>query len=86
MARLNPYSLSMQITRMFEQGQSFFAQSKVEDWLQQHQKSPHDYQISFVEEMAPVGSEAAMIIRIELTRKDGQPVDPWLIEEMNKQN
>jgi hypothetical protein len=33
MPRFSPYDLNLQINRMFEQGQSFFATMKVEDWL-----------------------------------------------------
>lgn len=84
MALLNPYSLRLQITRMFEQGQSFFAPPKVETWLREHQVDPKDYEIRFVQKMAPVGSEAAMLIWIELRRRDGQPVDPWLQAEVNR--
>ncbi len=84
MARLNPYSLSMQITRMFEQGQSFFAESKVQEWLREHQQDPSEYSIQFVQEMAPVGATEVMRMRIQLTRRDSQPVDPWLEEEANR--
>ncbi len=43
MARINPYTLQMQITRMFEQGQSFFATTKVNDWLRERNENPNDY-------------------------------------------
>jgi hypothetical protein len=83
MGRLNPYSLQMQITRMFEQGQSFFATTKVHDWLQERGHSPMDYDIIFNKKPAPPGSKEVMVVEIELRRKDGQPVDPWLQEQAN---
>ncbi len=49
MGRLNPYTLQMQITRMFEQGQS----------------------------------KEVMVVEIQLSRRDGEPVDPWLQEQAN---
>ncbi|MGF1481923.1 MAG: hypothetical protein ACFB4I_20990 [Cyanophyceae cyanobacterium] len=85
MARLNPYTLQMQITRLFSQGQSFFAVPKVQDWLWERNQDPHAYNILFHQKPAPPGSEAAMVIEIELQRKDGQPVDPWLQQEVNRQ-
>ena len=53
MARLNIHSLSMQISRMFEQGQSFFCAIKVQDWLRERNENPDDYEISFIEKPAP---------------------------------
>jgi hypothetical protein len=35
MGGINPYTLQMQITRLFDQGQSFFATIKVQDWLKE---------------------------------------------------
>jgi hypothetical protein len=84
MARLDPFTLQMQITRMFEQGQSFFATTKVEDWLKERQHDPDDYDIIFHERPAPPGSDLVMVIEIELRRKDGQPIDPWLQAEVNR--
>lgn len=42
MGRLNPYTLQMQINRMFAQGQSFFAKLKVQDWLKECNQNPDD--------------------------------------------
>ncbi|MDH6059602.1 hypothetical protein NWP17_03965 [Chrysosporum bergii ANA360D] len=83
MGRINPYTLQMQITRMFEQGQSFFATIKVQEWLKERQHNPLDYEIIFHQKPAPPGSLAAMMVEIELRRRDGQPVDPWLQEQVN---
>lgn len=83
MPRYNPYTLQMQITRMFEQGQSFFATIKVQDWLKERNQNPADYDIIFHKRPAPPGSKEVMMIEIELRRKDGQPVDPWLQEQAN---
>ncbi len=84
MARLDPFTLQMQITRMFEQGQSFFATTKVQDWLKERQHDPADYDIIFHERPAPPGSNLVIGVEIELRRKDGQPVDPWLQAEANR--
>ncbi|BAZ09179.1 hypothetical protein NIES4071_09850 [Calothrix sp. NIES-4071] len=85
MGRLNPFSLQLQITRMFEQGQSFFATTKVHDWLKEHGHDPNEYDITFKQKPAPPGSKSVMVIEIEFQRKDGQPVDPWLVEQANLQ-
>lgn len=84
MARLDPYTLQMQITRMFEQGQSFFATTKVQDWLRERNEDPADYDILFQQQPAPPGSGLVMVVEIELRRRDGQPVDAWLQEEVNR--
>ncbi|XGW00019.1 MAG: hypothetical protein ACAF41_13925 [Leptolyngbya sp. BL-A-14] len=84
MPRLNPFSLQMEITRMFEQGQSFFATFKVQDWLKEHNQDPAAFDIVFHQKPAPPGSGQVMTVEIELRRKDGQPVDPWLQEEANR--
>ncbi len=73
----------MQITSLFTTGQSFFAIPKVQQWLRERNHNPDEYEIIFHEKIAPPGSEAAMIIEVELQRKDGQPVDTWLQEEVN---
>ncbi|WP_373528487.1 hypothetical protein [Nostoc sp.] len=83
MGRLNPYTLQLQITRMFEQGQSFFAITKVQEWLKEHKHNPEDYDIIFHKKPAPPGSKEVMVVEIELRRKNGQPVDPWLQEQAN---
>ena len=89
MGRLNPYDLQMQITSMFEQGQSFFATIKVQDWLKEHNQNPADYDILF-HKIYPKKSESLdstekTLVKIELKRKDGQPVDSWLQEQINLQ-
>jgi len=84
MPRLNLYSLSMQISRMFDQGQSLFCTIKVQDWLRQRNQDPNDYDILFHEKPAPPESGLIKMIEIELRRKDGQPVDPWLQAEVNR--
>lgn len=84
MARFNPHTLQLQVTRMFQQGQSFFAMTKVQDWLKERQEDPTAFDILFHERPAPPGSGEVMVIEIELKRKDGQPVDPWLQQEVNR--
>ena len=83
MARLNIHSLSMQISRMFEQGQSFFCGIKVQDWLRERNENPDDYEILFHEKPAPPGSDLVIMREIELRRKDGKPVEAWLQEDIN---
>jgi dsRNA-specific ribonuclease len=85
MGRLNPYNLQMQITQMFTQGQSFFALTKVQDWLKEHNQNPLEYEVVFHQKPAHPGSKEVMVIEIELKRKDGQPVDPWLQAQVNAQ-
>lgn len=85
MGRINPYTLQMQITRMFEQGQSLFATTKVQDWLKERNENPADYDIIFHQKPAPPGSNQVIAIEIELRRKDGQPVDSWLQSQANLQ-
>ncbi|MBD2138476.1 hypothetical protein H6F32_12945 [Anabaena sp. FACHB-1237] len=85
MGRINPYNLQMQITQMFAQGQSFFALTKVQDWLTAHNQNPLEYDVIFHQKPAPPGSKEVMIIEIELKRKDGQPVDSWLQSQVNLQ-
>lgn len=82
----NPFTIRMQITRMFEQGQSLFAELKVQDWLKERNHNPKDYLIRFHQKMAPVGSTSAVNVEIEILRKDGQPVDEWLKQELNRQS
>jgi hypothetical protein len=74
----------MQISRMFDQGQSLFCTIKVQDWLRQRNQDPNDYDILFHEKPAPPESGLIKMIEIELRRKDGQPVDPWLQAEVNR--
>ena len=84
MPRINPFSLQMQVTRMFEQGQSFFATTRVQDWLREHNEDPNAYDITFQQKPAPPGSNQVMVIEIGLQRRDGKPVDAWLQEEINR--
>lgn len=83
MARINVHSLSLQISRMFERGQSFFCAIKVQDWLRERNQNPDDYEISFHEKPAPPESGLIIMQEIVLRRKDGQPVEAWLQEDIN---
>jgi lipopolysaccharide export LptBFGC system permease protein LptF len=83
MPRLNPYSIQLQLTRMFQEGQSFFAMTKVQDWLREKQQDPNEYEILFHQRMAPPGSGLTIVIEVELQRRDGEPVDEWLQKEVN---
>jgi hypothetical protein len=83
MAQHNPHSIQLQIHRLFESGRSLFAKTKVEDWLKQCNEDPTDYEIIIKQQPAAVGSRAVMAISIELQRKDGQPVDEWLLAQLN---
>lgn len=83
MAKHDPFSLQLQITRMFQSGQSLFAQTKVQDWLKQRNENPADYDIIFHKQPAPPGSREVMVVKIELRRHDGQPVDEWLLSQLN---
>ena len=84
MARINPYTLQMQVTRMFQEGQSFFATMKVQDWLRERNEDPSAYEIIFHQKPAAPGSNEVIDIDIELRRKDGQAVDAWLQQEVNR--
>ncbi|HEY9860961.1 MAG TPA: hypothetical protein V6D16_15755 [Candidatus Obscuribacterales bacterium] len=84
MPRYNPYTLQMQITRMFEQGQSLFATMKVQDWLRERNEDPAAYEILFHQKPAPPGSQEVLVIEIELKRRDGKPVDEWLQQQVNE--
>ena len=84
MPRFNPYTLQMQVSRMFEQGQSLFATMKVQEWLKERNENPADYDIKFNQKPAPPGSNQVIAVDIELRRKDAQPVDPWLQEQANQ--
>ncbi|MEM9447785.1 MAG: hypothetical protein AAGA75_04545 [Cyanobacteria bacterium P01_E01_bin.6] len=84
MPRLDPFSLHMQINRLFEKGQSFFAAPKVEDWLRERGYDPSEFEILFHEKPAPPGSEQVILVEIELKRRDGHDVDPWLQSEVNR--
>ncbi len=84
MPQVNPFTIRMQVAKMFEQGQSLFAELKVQDWLKERNHNPRDYIIRFHQKMSPVGSNSSVIVEIELTRKDGQPVDEWLSQEIRR--
>jgi hypothetical protein len=84
MPRLNIHSLRMQISRMHEMGQSFFCAVKVQDWLKQRNEDPNDYEIIFHQKPAPPGTGLVMMVEVELRRKDGESVNPWLQEEVNR--
>ena len=84
MPRFEPFTIKMQISRLFEQGQSFFATTKVQDWLRERNEDPGNYEILFHERPAPPGSTLVNVIEIELKRRDGQPVDEWLKAELNR--
>lgn len=84
MPRFNPYTLQLQVTRMFEQGQAMFATMKVQDWLKERNEDPNAYTIQFNQRPAAPGSGEVMVVEIELKRKDGQPVDEWLQKEVNR--
>jgi hypothetical protein len=83
MPRINIYSLSMQISRMFDRGESMFCSIKVREWLQARNHNPDDYDIFFHEKPAPPESGLIALREIELRSKDGTPVDPELIEDIN---
>ena len=82
MARFAPHDLQLQITRMFAEGQSFFAKIKVQDWLKERNEDPEAFNIAFEKHPAPPGSNLVFVVEIKLTRKDGEPVDPWLLEQI----
>ena len=84
MARFTPYNLQLQITRMFAEGQSFFAKTKVQDWLKERNENPEEFEIAFNKRPAPPGSNLVFVVDILLTRKDGQPVDPWILEQLQQ--
>lgn len=82
MPRFIPYSLQLQLTRLFKDGQSFFAVSKVEQWLLEKGEDPQAYLVSFRQQPAPVGSDLPFLIEVQLKRRDGQPVDDWILEQI----
>lgn len=84
MARINPHTLQMQITRMFEHGQAMFAMTKVQDWLRERGEDPALYVVTFHEEPAPPESGLVKMITIHLERTDGEAVDEWLQSEVNR--
>jgi hypothetical protein len=83
MSQLNPHSIQLQISRMFESGQSLFALTKMQDWLKQRNEDPADYEITFLKQPALPGSGLVVAIKIQLQRKDGAEVDKWILDHLN---
>lgn len=84
MSLFSSHTIRMQISRMIEQGQSLFCAMKVQDWLRERNEDPNDYEIIFHQQPAPPDSGLVIWVEIELKRKDGEAVDPWLLEEVNR--
>jgi hypothetical protein len=82
MAKYTPYNLQLQISNMFRDGQGMFASIKVQDWLKERNEDPADYIIAFEKRPAPPGSRAVQVVDIQLRRKDGQPVEDWLLAQL----
>jgi hypothetical protein len=51
--------------------------------LRERQHDPNDYEIIFHQKPAPPAMGLKMMVEIELRRRDGQPVSPELLEEIN---
>ncbi len=83
MAKYTPYSLQLQISRMFQEGQSLFASMKVQSWLKERNENAADYEISFTKRPANPGSREVQIVDIHLKRKDGEPVADWLLQQLS---
>ncbi len=56
----------------------------MQDWLRDRNCDPDDYTIQIHQQPAPPGADRVIDATVELTRKDGQPVDPWLLEQLNQ--
>jgi PAS domain-containing protein len=84
MPRFDPYNLQLQITRMFAEGQDLFAVNKVQDWLRYLQQDPNEFEIRFRKRASP-DRQPPFTIEIVLQRKDGQPVDQFLVAMLNQQ-
>jgi hypothetical protein len=82
MAKYTPYNLQLRISNMFRDGQGMFASIKVQDWLKERNEDPADYIISFEKRPAPPGSREVQVVEILLRRKDGQPVEAWLLDQL----
>jgi hypothetical protein len=82
MARHNPFSIQLQVTKLFADGQGFFATLKVQEWLKMRGEDPEDYGIGFRRGPAAPGSGQVEAIAIILTRKDGQTVDASLSADL----
>jgi hypothetical protein len=84
MPRHDPFTLQMQLTRMYRDGQSFFAKIKVQEWLKERQEDPANYTIVFHQQPALPGSKEIIAIVVELQRVDGEPVEDWLVEAIKR--
>jgi hypothetical protein len=84
MARHNPFTLQLQVSRLFADGQGFFASIKVQEWLKARGEDPKDYEIGFRKAPAQPGSGQVESIAIVLKRKDDQPLDPLLAADINQ--
>jgi hypothetical protein len=82
MAKYTPYNLQLQISRMFQEGQSLLASMKVQGWLQERNENAADYEISFTKRPAAPGSREVQVVDIHLKRKDGEPVADWLLAQL----
>jgi hypothetical protein len=82
MARHNPFSIQLQVTKLFADGQGFFATLKVQEWLKMRGQDPEDYTIGFRKGPAAPGSGQVEAIAIVLTRKDEQAVDASLLADL----
>jgi hypothetical protein len=82
MARHNPFSIQLQVTKLFADGQGFFATLKVQEWLKMRGEDPEDYAIGFRKGPAAPGSGQVEAIAIILTRKDKQTVDSSLLADL----
>jgi hypothetical protein len=82
MGQHNPYNIQVQVSQMYKDGQGMFASIKVQDWLKERNEDPADYKISFNKKPAPPGSREVQVVEVVLTRKDGEPVAPWLLEQL----
>jgi len=83
MPQTNPFNLRLQVDRLLEQGQPFFAEIKVKDWLKERDHNPSDYTILFQSKITETGTRTT---EIKLQRQDGEPVDEWLQAEVNRHN
>jgi hypothetical protein len=82
MARHNPFSIQLEVARLFRDGQGFFATLKVQEWLKMRGEDPEDYNIGFRKGPAAPGSGQVESIAIVLTRKDEQTVDASLLLDL----
>jgi hypothetical protein len=82
MARHNPFSIQLQVAKLFADGQGFFATLKVQEWLKMRGEDPEDYAIGFRKGPAAPGSGQVEAIAIILTRKDEQTVDASLLADL----